>query len=474
MKTSSHFSKSETEEIRIEVPSKFGNIIKEFTNDLSITFSEYDFLWSKWRNTMPESEVRDLYIYCLSIYPERFFDILYQNEDIFKKDNKTNTCFLPGVDFKLLFNCQNITENTKTAIWKYIQLVLFTIVENLKDKSEFGKSMNLFEGMDEKELQSKLSEAMMSMASFFKMGSSSDNSSSDKESSSSENNDFFEKMMGDFAKGSAFEEGFPFTEEHSANNGGKPSANETPSANYGGKPSANEGENPSFMPNADDLHNHLKELFEGKLGSLAKELIEELTEDLKETFNVNDLKENASPKDIFQKLIKNPDKFMKIVQKVNTKFQDKIKKGDISQEDIMKEASEMLKKMKEMGGDSKQMNEMFQNMAKSMGLGKHAKVDTNALDRMMKSQSIKDRMRAKLEKKKQAEAEYTLQSVNNKDNNLVYRPNDAEAPVRSSIAAAAPMEDLDALAASIEAVGEKTVPTASANKKKNKPKNKKK
>ena len=104
MKTSSHFSKSETEEIRIEVPSKFGNIIKEFANDLSITFSEYDFLWSKWKNTVTESEVRDLYIYCLSIYPERFFDILYQNEDIFKKDNKTNTCFLPGVDFKLLFN----------------------------------------------------------------------------------------------------------------------------------------------------------------------------------------------------------------------------------------------------------------------------------------------------------------------------------------------------------------------------------
>ena len=47
-------------------------------------------------------------------------------------------------------------------------------------------------------------------------------------------------------------------------------------------------EKPSFnftddLPNPEDIHSNLKSLFGGKLGSLAKELMEELTEDLKES-----------------------------------------------------------------------------------------------------------------------------------------------------------------------------------------------
>ena len=424
---------------KIDIPDNFASVLSDFANDLSITFPEYEYLWSKWRivENIPESMIYQAFEHCQDVYPERFFDILYQNNDIFLPQNKINTCFLPNVDFKLLFNCPNVSETTKNAMWKYIQLVLFTIIGNIKDKHDFGKSMNLFEGIDETELQEKISDAMKNMTDFFGSVKESE-SESDIPDMSKAASDFFDKMSENFEKAEGEDQ-----EQTSGEDKKK------------------------FDFNPEDIHNHLKGLFDGKLGSMAKELIEELTDELKETLGVDDLNGTANPKDLFQKLMKNPAKLMELVKKISSKFQDKMKRGDFSQEEIMKEATEMLKKMKEMGGDSKQMNEMFQNMAKSMGGmgGKNMKVDTNALNRMMQSQSTKDRLRAKLEQKKQ-QKEFELKNVSS--DHLVYRPLDGEKAEKSVLP---PLEDLDALAASIEAVGEKS---DSAPKKNNNKKNKKK
>jgi hypothetical protein len=152
-----------------KLPENFSSVILDFVNDLNHTFPEYSSLWSMYNTNTTETEWHILYEYCLTVYPERFFDILYQNIDIFQsKESTINTMFLPNVEFKFLFHCNGVTEKTRESIWKYIQLILFTIVGNVKDKSEFGKSMNLFDGIDEKELQDKLSEAMENMTDFFK------------------------------------------------------------------------------------------------------------------------------------------------------------------------------------------------------------------------------------------------------------------------------------------------------------------
>jgi hypothetical protein len=513
-------------------PEKFPSVIQDFIQDLSIPFPEYSYLWSKWGKSeeVTATEWQNLYDYCLSVYPERFFDVLYENEEIFLPDSNTNTLFLPCVEFKLLYNCEGVTENTKKSIWKYIQLILFTIIGNVKDKEDFGKSMNLFEGIDEKELQEKLTETMSGIGDFFKnlekggahdraadgaqdraadgaqdraangTETSGEKSSSfippnmdkileemeaglgagfgaglgqDPDSASKpEVNQFFEKMFGDMGGMKGMKEQF---EKAQSQKNGEPDTNSSDSYK---------------TPNPDDIHNHLKDLFGGKLGGLAKELVDELSEELKEGLGLDDLNSSSTSADVFQKLMKNPDKFMNIVKKINTKFQEKMKRGDISQEDLMKEAGEMLKKMKEMGGgNSKQMNEMFQNMAKSMGGsmgsgfgGKNTRVDTNAMDRMMKQQSTKERMRAKLEQKKQQQQ---LQITNNytvdnsihqteKANRLVYRPQGAEAQERSMIKStstpAVPYveKDLDALVAEIEGTGPSKNSVNQNKKKKNK------
>ena len=63
-----------------------------------------------------KAEKKQLSDYCLQIYPERFFDIIYQNDDIFKPENNVNTYFLPSLDFKIIFNDPTVSENTKKTI----------------------------------------------------------------------------------------------------------------------------------------------------------------------------------------------------------------------------------------------------------------------------------------------------------------------------------------------------------------------
>ena len=139
-----------------DVPDNFVNLIVDFTRDLSVTFPEFSNSWQQWTTLeMPEVDIRHLFDYCLSIYPQRFFDILYQNEDIFKADSDVDVHFLPGIDFKTLYNCENVSDNTRKAIWKYLQVILLASVNSVKDKANFGDTMNLFDGIDAGDLQSK-------------------------------------------------------------------------------------------------------------------------------------------------------------------------------------------------------------------------------------------------------------------------------------------------------------------------------
>lgn len=336
------------------IPDNFVNLIVDFTRDLSITFPEFVSLWSKWCSLeLPEEEVRNLFDYCLSVYPQRFFDILYQNEDIFKPESDIDVHFLPGVDFKQLYNCENVSENTRKAIWKYLQIILLASVNSVKDKADFGDTMNLFDGIDAEDLHEKISETLSGISDFFKH-------TEEEKDDAEEGNvppDFdktfdFEKMAGS-------------------------------------------------MPNAEDLNSHLKNLFNGKIGSLAKEMAEEIAKDLENVMG-EDMQAD-SPEDVFKNMLKNPKKFLNLIKTVGGKLNAKMQSGEISKDELMKEAAEWVSKMKDMGGGSDQFSELFKNLTKNMGgMGKNMKIDQNALDRFTKAQSTKERLRSKLEKKKQA------------------------------------------------------------------------
>jgi len=422
-------------------PENFRTIIADFTNDLSTTFPEYAQTWSKWSSPMiSQQDLEQLFQHVLTVYPNRFFDILNQNADIFKADSDANTQFLPDMDFKVLYNCEGISETTRNTIWKYLQLILFTVVGSVKDKANFGDTANIFEGIDESELQEKLAESIGSIG------------------------DFFSKM----------EEGIAAEGEDQESASG-----------LGG------AFNPNNLPNPEDLKDHLKTLFEGKIGTLAKELAEEIGEDLAASLG-EDIKNARSTKDVFTKLMQNPQKINGLVKTVGEKLNQKMSNGDISKDDIMNEAGDLMRRMKDMaGGDMGNFADMFKNMAKGMGVNipKGAKIDKNALERLEKQTTARDKMKARIEVKKQKLAAEKLVeqlkreafleerrkalaaslSTTDAPNNLVFRLEGEEKQERSSKPPASStkaLEDaeLDALVNSIEQPAKST----SSKKKKNK------
>ena len=136
----------------------FKKVVDDLKRDIKTSFPELkDKLDSIKLNTL--DYIKTLYNYCNVIFPERFFDIIYQNVDIWKDEN-INTHFLPDIDFSYMMNDKNITENTIMIIWKYLQLILFAVIKNVTTKDKFKDTAKLFEAINEDELKSKLQDTV--------------------------------------------------------------------------------------------------------------------------------------------------------------------------------------------------------------------------------------------------------------------------------------------------------------------------
>jgi len=136
---------------------------------------------------------------------------------------------------------------------------MVTIMNGIDDKSVFGDTMNLFDGINEEDLHKKLSETIGGLSDFFKENLSADGTTEGSNP-------------------------IPNMEEFSSS-----------------------GEN---MPNPDELNDHLKSLFGGKIGTLAKELAEELSDDIINMFGQENPGDINSTQDVLKKIMKNPAKMM--------------------------------------------------------------------------------------------------------------------------------------------------------------------
>jgi hypothetical protein len=352
-----------TEELK-SIPEEFSKVIRDFIFDLKTTFPEYIPLINKWwknknhfdhieddeerKKAIIDSEEKSITIlfeFCQKKIPPRFFDILYQNEDIFKEDQEFDTEFLPNIHFKNLWQCE-ISEKTRETIWKYLQLIMFSIVGTLNNKEAFGDTAKLFEAINGDEFKSKLEETLSHMQGLFDLSGN-------------------------------------FSEEYNS-----------------------DGVKMENMPNAEEIHDHITGMLDGKLGKLAREIAEETSNNLNLDFdNVNDMK------DIFQKLIKNPTKLMGLVKTVGDKLDSRIKSGEIKESELISEATEMMNKMKNMPGMGN-----IQEMLSKMGLGgMGGKLNMNAmeaqLNKNMKMAKTKERIRAKAEANQKAKLAKQSQEV---------------------------------------------------------------
>ena len=387
-----------------QIPDEFKKVIFEFLSDISNTFPEYKstlslFLDSNGINiSTSESDAQKvvdiLYAYCSKVYPERFFDILYKNEKIFHGGSEVinvNTHFLPNIDFSVLWNTEGITDATRETIWKYLQLILMTIITNVDDRKSFGDAANLFEAINEDELRNKLEETIQQMYNMFEGKSQEEcananaNANADSESLSGDAND----ANASGAKSEEFNF-FDWAKNMNKNGDGNAESN----------------------ANAESIHDHISQILNGKIGKLAKEIAEETSKDVDFGMDFGgENGENVDFKNVFQKMFKNPGKLMSLVKNVGSKLDEKFKSGEIKESELMQEASDLLSKMKGMPG----MNNLA-DMLNKMGMGGmmggmggggggKSKVNIGAmqshLQRNMKLSQMKERMQQKLKVQQQ-------------------------------------------------------------------------
>ena len=340
-----------------ETYDEFEKIIKDFLKDILRTFPEYaDKMNEDLRRVVCDedddnSSIEKTYNYCKDLYPKRFFDILYQNEELFDVNNseQQNTFFLPEIDFSELWKC-DLSENTRNTIWKYLQLILFSVIGNMSDGDSFGDTAKLFEAIDENEFKNKLEETVQQMQDLFT------NTMNDDENVHYDN-----------------------------------SSNETPNINL------------NDLPDANKLHSHITGMLDGKLGKLAREIAEETASEL----NMDD-GDASTVDDVFKKLFKNPGKLMNLVKNIGGKLDKKLKSGEIKESEIMEEAQSLMTKMNNMPGMGN-----LQNMLSQMNLGGgKGKINMGAmkshLEKNMKQSRMRERMKQRLEKKKETQGMNSL------------------------------------------------------------------
>ena len=292
----------------IKIMKQFLDIIRDFKQDILITYPEYE---GRLCKEMQELDEEKLKAYCTEVYPEYFFDILYKKNDLFKKP----VYFLPEINFKHLWE-QEISDTTRDAIWNYLQLILFNVIEDVEHMKSFGDTAKLFEAIDTDEFKDKLDECLKNMNTIFNKTDAS----------------------------------------------GNPIPNPDQETN---------------VPEAEEIHDHINTMLDGKLGRLAKEIAEETAEDLKI--------ENTD--DIFKQLFSNPDKLMNLVKHVGGKLDSKMKSGDLNEDELMSEAKDLMSKMK----DNPILGNIFNTLGKNQ----------NQFQQKMRQSEMRDKMRQKMKEKKE-------------------------------------------------------------------------
>jgi hypothetical protein len=339
------------------VPEEFTKVLRDFVGDLKITFPEYEPLINKWwknkeefnyieeeveRNAAYEkAEVNSskiIFEFCQKKFPPRFFDILYQNEEMFKEDSELDTEFLPKIHFKNLWQFE-ISDKTRETIWKYLQLIMFSIIGTLENKEAFGDTAKLFEAINQDEFKNKLEETLLKMQNIF-------------------------DLSGNFTEGT------------------------------------DQGLNMNDIPDPTQIHDHITGMLDGKLGQLAREIAEETAANLNMDFdNTTDMKDVfqkliKNPTKLMG-LIKN------VGEKLDTKIKSgDLKETELIAEATefmnkmktmpgMGNIQSMLSKMgmSGLGGGKMNMNAMEANLNQRMKMAKtkdriRAKAEANAKARM--------------------------------------------------------------------------------------------
>ena len=347
------------------IPDEFIKVIKDLVSDLKITFPEYNTFIDKWWkskdyfNYIDEEEERIkayeksvksssklLFEFSKKKLPPRFFDILYQNEDIFKEESEIDTEFLPQIHFKNLWQ-SDISPKTKETIWKYLQLILFSVVGSLDNKDAFGDTAKMFEAINEDEFKNKLQETLSQIQGLFDMS------------------------------------------------GGNIPTN------------LDEGLNPNDLPDAEKINEHITGMLDGKIGQLAREIAEDTAANLNMDFeNTTDMKDIFTK--LMKNPTKLMDLVKTVGNKLDTKLKSgELKESEMIQEAT--EIMNKMKNMPGMGNIQSMLNKMGMGAMSGMG-AMGGKLNTGAMESQLNNRLKLAKTKERIRKKAEANAKAKLEA----------------------------------------------------------------
>lgn len=331
--------------------TSFKRIINDFMTDLGNTFPEYVPLLQKHLAQAELDDYAALYAHCQQTYPPQFFNILYKTTG----EDSAPLLLLPEIDFRPIVGSLEITEQTRDSLWQYLQLILFTIIGTIKDRTAFGEdTANLFGAISPEEMQAKMSEVIANM----------------------------QDILG--ATGAV-----------------------------PGSASADASETPAFpfdmsgnMPDANDLHNHLNDILGGQIGKFAAEITEEWATEFGINLDDTAINSQQGMTEFFMKLMKDPSRLYTLIKRIGERFEAKLKSGELSQKEMEREAKELAEKLKNIPGMEKwgaTLSGMTQGRG-GRGSGANnaaaaASADIIGLRKQLEFEQMKERLRAKREQR---------------------------------------------------------------------------
>jgi len=344
-----------------KIPEEFPKIIKDFVCDIKTTFPEFKDLIEKWWkdesffNYIEDVEERNkafieaekktiafLFDFCQKKFPSRFFEILYQNEDMFKDDSTIDTEFLPHIHFKTLWKL-DISQKTRETIWKYLQLILFCIIGTIENREAFGDTAKLFEAINADDFKDKLQETLSQMQDLFNM------------------------------------------------TGDEECPELTPNINM------------DNLPKAEDINEHISGLLDGKLGKLAKEIAEETAADLNlDLEGITDMKDVFNK--LIKNPSKLMNLVKDVGGKLDSRIKSgEIKESELMEE--ASELMNKMKNMPGMGNIQSMLSKMGMGGMAGMGGKMNMGAMQSQLNKNMKNAQMRERMKAKAEANQKMKAQ---------------------------------------------------------------------
>jgi len=401
----------------------FNYYLKEYINELINTFPETQQpLLANYRPLLEgRDDKNDLYAKCFYTKINNYLSpIAKRDPTLFETTGKV---FIEGVDLYNIWHNTLATEQTQVAIWKYLQILMILgrkIIPNHKEIVELLQKVSngevnipakvektlTTEEKDEAEetpgvfglgdIASSLG-GLGSLASGLGLGNLGNlmggaggaNGLGNLVSGITEmfNNPEFTNAMSQLSQNMAAQAtAEPTTESSTSTSTSTSTTNETTSAQAEGTncpPMDEQGAQGQAGASA-NAGTTPPPLFNNALfGDLAKELTE--------TFNFDEMEKDGKPANIGEAIGKfmsgnNPAKLMNLVGKFGSKLQQEVQRGSINPAELLQQT------MGAMGGAGGNMQQGMANMMQNMARNPQ-------VQQMARSQSTRDRLRAKLDKK---------------------------------------------------------------------------